>query len=114
MQTKGIINESYKLLIILSSDSPDFTIIQDDVCITPQVDCNVISETTNPVLPTYISDSAIATANIGSFVTPCTPQPFHSNSVISSLFSSELDALEVKLCDKIMDMKSFFMDEFKP
>ena len=42
MQTKGIINENYKPLITLSSDSPDFSIIQDDVCITPQVDCDVL------------------------------------------------------------------------
>ena len=113
MQTKGIINENYKPLITLSSDSPNFSIIQDDVYITPQVDCDVISTTTNPVSPTPISDSIIATLNIGSFVTPCTLQPFHSNSVISSSFSSQLDSLEAKLCDKIMAMKSFFMDELQ-
>ena len=113
MQTKGIINENYKPLITLSSDSPNFSIIQDDVCITPQVDCDVISATTNPVIPTPISDPTIATPNIGSFVTPCTLQPFHSNSVISSSFSSQLDSLEAKLCDKIMAMKSFFMDELQ-
>ena len=105
MQTKGIINENYKPLITLSSDSPNFSIIQDDVCITPQVDCDVISATTNPVIPTPISDPTIATPNIGSFVTPCTLQPFHSNSVISLSFSSQLDSLEAKLCDKIMAMK---------
>ena len=102
IQTKGIINENYKPL---SSDSPDFSIIQDDVCIIPQIDCDVISATTNPVIPTPISDPTIATPNIGSFVTPCTLQPFHSNSVISSSFSSQLDSLEAKLCDKIMAMK---------
>ena len=100
-------------MITLPSDSPDFSIIQDDVCITPQVDCDVISATTNPVIPTPISDPTIATPNIGSFVTPCTLQPFHSNSVISSSFSSQLDSLEAKLCDKIMAMKSFFMDELQ-
>ena len=99
-------------MIALSSDSPNFSIIQDDVYITPQVDCDVISATTNPVSPTPISDSIIATLNIGSFVTLCTLQPFHSNSVISSSFSSQLDSLEAKLCDKIMAMISFFMDEF--
>ena len=85
MQTKGIINEDCKPLITLSSDSLDFSIIiqDDDVCITPQVDCDVIGVTTNPVIPTPISDPTIATPNIGSFVTPCTLQPFHSNSVIS-------------------------------
>ena len=51
MQTKGIINENYKRLITLSVDSPDFSIIQDDVCIKPSVDCDVISATTNPVIP---------------------------------------------------------------
>ena len=81
MQTKGIINENYKPLITLSSNSPNFSIIQDDVCITPQVDCNVINATTNPVIPTPISDPTITTPNIGSFGTPCTLQPFHSNSV---------------------------------
>ena len=40
MQTKGIVNENYKPLITLSSDSVDFSIIQDDVCITRQVDCD--------------------------------------------------------------------------
>ena len=65
MQTKGIINENYKPLVTLSSDSPNFSRIQDDVCITPQVDCNVISATTNPVIPPHISDSTIATPNIG-------------------------------------------------
>ena len=110
IQTKVIINENYKPL---SSDSPDFSIIQDDVCIIPQIDCDVISATTNPVIPTPISDPTIATPNIGSFVTPCTLQPFHSNSVISSSFSSQLDSLEAKLCDKIMAMKSFFMDELQ-
>ena len=35
------------------------------------------------------------------------------NSVISSSFSSQLDSLEAKLCDKIMAMKSFFMDELQ-
>ena len=73
MQTKGIINENYKPLITLSLDSPDFSTMQDDVCITSQVDCDVISATTNPVIPTHISDPAIATINIGLFVTPCTP-----------------------------------------
>ena len=110
MQAKGVINENYKPLITLSSDSPDFSIIQD-VCITPQVDCDVISATANPVIPTPIFDPTIATPNIRSLVTPCTLQPFHSNSVISSSFSSQLGSLEVKLCDKIMAMKSFFMDE---
>ena len=38
MQTKGIINENYKPLITLSSNSLDFSIIQNDVRITPQVD----------------------------------------------------------------------------
>ena len=104
MQTKGIINENYKPLITLLLDSPDFSSIQDDVCITPQVDFDVISGTTNPVIPTHISDPTIATPNIGSFVTPCTPQPFHSNSVISSSFSSQLDSLEAKLCDQIIAM----------
>ena len=113
MQTKGIINENYKPLITLSSDSPGFSIMQDDVCITPQVDCDVISATMNPVIPTPISDATIATPNIGSLVTPCTLQSFHSNSVISSSFSSQLDSLEAKLCDKIMAMKSFFMDELQ-
>ena len=111
MQTKGIINENYKPLITLSSYSPDLSSIQDDVCIIPQVDCDIISATTNPVIPTHISDPTIATSNIRSFVTFCTPQSFHSKSVISSSFSSQLDSLEAKLCDKIMAMKSFFMDE---
>ena len=113
MQTKGIINENYKPLITLPSDSPDFSSIQDDVFITSQVDCGIIRATTNPVIPTHISNPTIATPNIGSFVTPCTPQPFHSNSVISSSFSSQLDSLEVKLCEKIMAMKSFLMDELQ-
>ena len=81
LQTKGIINENYKPLITLSSDSPNSSITQDDVCITPQVGCNVINATTNPVIPTPISDPTIATPNIGSFGTPCTLHPFHSNSV---------------------------------
>ena len=113
MQTKGIINENYKPLITLSSDSPDFSIIQNDGCITPQVDCDAISATTNPVIPIPISDPTIATLNIGSFVTPCTLQPFHSNSVISSSFRSQLDSLEAKLSGKIMAMKSFFMDQLQ-
>ena len=111
MQTKGIINENYKPLISLSSDSPNFSIIQDDICITPQVDCDVISATTNPVIPTPISDPTIATPDIESFVTPCTLQSFYSNSVISSPFGSQLDSFKAKLCDKIMAMKSFLMDE---
>ena len=114
MLTKDIINENYKPLITLSSDTPDFSIIQDDVCIIPQVDCDFISATTNPVIPIPISDPTIATLDIGSFVTPFTLQPFHSNSVIISLsFSSQLDSFEAKLCDKIMAMKSFFMDELQ-
>ena len=71
------------------------------------------SATTNPIVPTHISDPATATPNIGSIVTPCTPPPFHSNSVISSSFSSQLHSLETKLCDKIMVMKSHFMDELQ-
>ena len=113
MQTKGIINENYKPLITLSSDSTDFSIIQNDVCIIPHVECDVISATTNPVIPTPISDPTIATPNTESFVTPCTFHPIHSNSVISSSFSSQLDSLEAKLSDKIMAMKSFFMDELQ-
>ena len=35
MQAKGIINENYTPLITLLSDSPNFSIIQDNVCITP-------------------------------------------------------------------------------
>ena len=100
-------------MITLSSDSPDFSIKQDDVCITPQVDSDDISATTNPVIPTPISGPTIDTPNIGSFVTPGTFQPVNSNSVISSSFSSQLDSLEGKLCDKIMAMKSFFMDELQ-
>ena len=105
METKGIINENYKPLITLSSDSPDFSIMQDDVCITPLVDCDVISATTNPVILTPVSDPTIATPNIGSFATPCTLQPFHSNSVVGSSFRSQLDSLQAKLCDKIMDIE---------
>ena len=112
-QRKGIINENYKPLITLSSDSHDVSIIQDDICITPQVDCDVIRATTNPVISTHIPDPTVATPNIGSFVSPCTPQLFHSNSVISTSFSLELDSLETKLFDKIMTMKSFFMDELQ-
>ena len=97
-------------LITLLSNSPDFSIIQD-VCIAPHVDHDVISAATNPVIPTHISDPATATPTIGSFVTSCTTQPFHSNSVISSSFSSKLDSLEATLCGKIMAMKSFFMGE---
>ena len=41
MQSKGIINENYKLLITLPSDSPDFLIIED-ACITLQVDGDVL------------------------------------------------------------------------
>ena len=52
METMGIINENYKAVITLSSDSSDFSIIQADVCITPQVDNDVISASTNPVIPT--------------------------------------------------------------
>ena len=88
MQTKGIIDGNYKALITLSSDSSDFSVIQDDACIEPQVDQDVISGLTHPVIPTHICDQAIA----------------NSNSVISSSFSS-------KLYGKIMAMKSFFMDE---
>ena len=100
-------------MITLSADSPDFSIIQDDVCITPQVECDVISATTNPVIPTPISGPTIDTPNIGSFVTPGTFQPVNSNFVISSSFSLQLDSLEAKLSDKIMTMKSFFMDELQ-
>ena len=35
------------------------------------------------------------------FLTLCTPQTSHSNSVVSSWFSSKLDSLKAKLCDKI-------------
>ena len=56
LQTRGIINENYKPLITLSSDSPNSSITQDDVCITPQVGCSVINATTNPVIPTPIFD----------------------------------------------------------
>ena len=65
------------------------------------------------IIPTHISDLAIATLNIGSFVTHCTPHPFYSSSVSSSSFSSQLDSLEAKLCDTIMAMESFFMDELQ-
>ena len=78
MQTKGIINASCESFIPLSLDFSNFSIIQDDICIKPQVNYDVISATANPVIPTHISDLAIAT---------------------------------LKLCDKIMAMKSFFMDE---
>ena len=70
MQTNEVINEIYKPLIKFPSDSPHFSIIQDDVCVTPLVHCHVISATANPVILTHISDPAIATPNIGSFVTP--------------------------------------------
>ena len=113
MQTRGIINENYKPFVTLSSKSPDFSIIQYDVCITLQVDSDVISATTNPVILTHTSGPAIDTPNIGSFVTPSTHLPFHSNSVISLSFSSQLDSLEANGCDRIMAMKSFFMDELQ-
>ena len=113
MQTKSIFNEKYKPLVTLSSDPFHFPIIQDDVCITPQVDRDVISATTNLVIPTHISDPDFATLNIGLFLTLCTPQPFLSNSVISSSFSLKLDSLEARLCGKIMAMKSFFIDRLQ-
>ena len=113
MQTKDIINENQKPLITLSSDSPHFSVIQDDVCIKPQVYCDAISAKTNPVILIHISDPTIATPNIGSYISPCTPQRFHSNAVFSSLFSLQLDSLEAKLCDKVLAMKSFFMDELQ-
>ena len=99
-------------MITLSSDSPDFSIIQDDICITPRVDCDVISTRANPVTPAHISDPTIATPNIGSFVSPCTTQSFHSN-FIRSTFNSRLGSLEAKRCDKIMAMKPFFTDELQ-
>ena len=108
-QTKGIINENYKPLIAMPSHCPNSTI--QDVCITPQVDHDVISSSTNLVIPTHTSDPAIATPNIGSFVIPGTPQPFHSNSIVSSSFSSKLDSHESKLYGKIMAMKPFFIYE---
>ena len=113
MQTKGIINEKYKSLITLSSDSPNYSIIQDDVCIILHVDCDAISVTTNTVIPAHKSDPTIATPSIPSFVSTYTPQPFHSSSVINSSFSSQLGSIEVKIFDKIMAMKSFFMDELQ-
>ena len=61
-----------------------------------------------------ISDPGISTPNIRSIVTPCRPLQFHLNSVISSLFSSQLDSLLGKtICERIMAMKSFFMDELQ-
>ena len=76
-----------------------------------QVDQGIINATMNPVIPTHIPDPAVASPNIGSFLTPCTTPPFHSNSVTNSSFSSKLDSLETKQCGKIMAMKSFFVDE---
>ena len=35
VEAKDIISKNYKPLITLPSDSLDFSIIQDDVCITP-------------------------------------------------------------------------------
>ena len=78
MQTKGVVNENYKPLITLSYNSPDSSIIQNDVFITPQVDHDLISASTNVVIPIQISDPATATPTIGSFVNPCTPQLFRS------------------------------------
>ena len=109
IQTKSIIKENDKPLITLSSNSSNVSVIQDDVFLTSQeVDCCVISATANLVIPAHTSDPAI---NTGSFVTLCTPRPFHSNSVISSLFSLKLDSLAAELCGKSMAIKSFFMDE---
>ena len=76
-----------------------------------QVDQGIINATMNPVIPTHIPDPAVASPNIGSFLTPCTTPPFRSNSVTNSSFSSKLDSLETKQCGKIMAMKSFFVDE---
>ena len=112
IQTKSIIKENDKPLITLSSNSSNVSVIQDDVFLTSQeVDCCVISATANLVIPAHRSDPAIAALNTGSFVTLCTPRPFHSNSVISSLFSLKLDSLAAELCGKSMAIKSFFMDE---
>ena len=66
MPTKSIIHESYKGLITISSDSPDFSTIQDDVCITPQLDCDVISATMNPVTSTHISDPTIGSFDLSA------------------------------------------------
>ena len=74
IQTKGIVDEN-KSSITMSLDSPDFSIMQD---------------------------AATATPNVVSFVTFCTPQPFHSKSFISPAFSSKLDSLEVKQYDKLL------------
>ena len=55
MQSKGIINENYKLLITLPSDSPDFLIIED-VCITLQVDGDVlVQQETRSFRLTYLT-----------------------------------------------------------
>ena len=47
IQTEGIINGSHKPLITSSSGPSDFSILQDDLCITPQVDIAVIHTGTN-------------------------------------------------------------------
>ena len=41
-----------------------FCIIQDDNCITPKVDCDVIIATRNLVILTHLSDPAFASPNI--------------------------------------------------
>ena len=113
MQTKGIIDASYKsfdsIFVRLSQffDHTGWCLYYTSGRLWH------VSATANPVIPTHISDLAIATLNIGSFVTHCTPHPFYSSSVSSSSFSSQLDSLEAKLCDTIMAMESFFMDELQ-
>ena len=84
MQAKGIINENYKPSITLSPDSSDFSIIQDNDCIT-HVDCDIISATTK----------------------------LSFKFCYQFIVYPELDSLEAKLCDKIMAVKSFWMN-FKP
>ena len=75
-------------------------------------DCDVISATTNPVIPTPISDPHNYCYSKYRII--C--NSLHTSAVSlnsSSSFSSQLDSLEAKLCDKIMAMKSFFMDELQ-
>ena len=109
MQNKGLINNLYRPIEAsnTTSKTPRFTPSQFK---TPPAEENhfiTINDSINKSIPPSLTRSLPATPFIEPNITP------RALAIGNSSSNAKLEALETKLCGKIMVMKSYFMDELR-
>ena len=109
MQSKSLINKLYRPIetINTTSKTPQSTPSQSK---TPPAEENhfiTINDSINKSIPLSLNRSLFATLIVELNTT------LRVLSIGSSSLNARLEALETKLCEKIMAMKSYFMDELR-